>query len=251
MGQKGGERKIHWIAWRKLCLPKNEGGLGFRDFKFFSWALLGKQAWTIFMSSDSLLGSMLKAKYCPHSSFLKAELGSSPSYAWRGIWEARWVVKRGLCWRISDRESVKIWKDHWIPGTQTRKIISPVRENNVDAEVSVLIDPIQRCWNRELISGIFLPFGQQRVLSILLSIRLPPDSLYRVYEKSGEYFVKTAYRAIIHDDAHRGLVSSLTRRTYGIKYGIQICCPVSNCSRGGCVTTPSQLIVGCNIACRA
>lgn len=35
-GQKSGERKIHWVTWKKLCLPKMEAGLGFRDFKLFN-----------------------------------------------------------------------------------------------------------------------------------------------------------------------------------------------------------------------
>ncbi|XP_056686879.1 uncharacterized mitochondrial protein AtMg00310-like [Spinacia oleracea] len=64
-GQKQGERKIHWIAWKKLCRPKEEGGLGFRDFKLFNWALLGKQAWRLLTQPGSLLEQILKAGTTP------------------------------------------------------------------------------------------------------------------------------------------------------------------------------------------
>lgn len=53
-GQKHNERKIHWVAWKKLCKPKEAGGIGFRDMKMFNWALLGKQAWRLAISQGSL-----------------------------------------------------------------------------------------------------------------------------------------------------------------------------------------------------
>ena len=41
-GYKGEARKIHWVAWKNLCLPKNNGGLGFKDIVNYNLPLLGK-----------------------------------------------------------------------------------------------------------------------------------------------------------------------------------------------------------------
>ena len=41
-GQKSNERRIAWMSWEKLCLPKAEGGLGFRSLKAFNLAVLAK-----------------------------------------------------------------------------------------------------------------------------------------------------------------------------------------------------------------
>lgn len=42
-GAKGEEKKIHWLAWEKLCVPKDESGLGFQNLVCFNNSLLAKQ----------------------------------------------------------------------------------------------------------------------------------------------------------------------------------------------------------------
>lgn len=71
-GQRNKERKMVWVAWEKMCTPKAEGGMGFKDLKAFNLALLAKQGWQILSNPSSLNHKVLKAKYFAESNFMEA-----------------------------------------------------------------------------------------------------------------------------------------------------------------------------------
>mgnify|MGYP007071371709 CR=1 FL=1 len=68
------------MPWWKLCVPKNQGGMGFRDIHCFNLALLAKQAWRLIDNPDSLCARILRAKYYPEGDLLNATLKKKAKY---------------------------------------------------------------------------------------------------------------------------------------------------------------------------
>ena len=71
-----------------MCLPKEKGGMGFRDLKSFNLALLAKQEWRLQTNSSSIFSRVYKAKYFPNGDFVDAKVGKKTSFAWRSIMAA-------------------------------------------------------------------------------------------------------------------------------------------------------------------
>jgi hypothetical protein len=84
-GDDQNSNKMHWMAWWKLCYPKNEGGMGFRDFHSFNLAMLAKQMWRLIIDQKSFCATILRAKYYPHGNILKAGPKAGSSFTWQSI----------------------------------------------------------------------------------------------------------------------------------------------------------------------
>ena len=154
-GCNGENMKIHWLAWNKLCKPKVEGGLGFRDIENFNLALLGKQVWRLIHNTDSLLYKVFKARYFPKCTIMDDEVNLNGSYAWQSILKARHVISMCATWRIGNGESVFIHGDRWLPDPHSNKVISP--QKKISREHSGLCIAIRRWFtlvNREGYRGI-------------------------------------------------------------------------------------------------
>ena len=55
-----GGRSINWLSWDKLCLNKEDGGLGFHLFHYFNLAILVKHGWRFIVDSDALISQFFK-----------------------------------------------------------------------------------------------------------------------------------------------------------------------------------------------
>jgi hypothetical protein len=98
-------KKMHWYSWWKLCFPKQEGGMGFRDLHSFNLAMLAKQVWRLIDDPNSLCAQVLRAKYYPSGDLLKAGPRAGSSFTWQSIVAGIQTFKRGCIWRVGNGES--------------------------------------------------------------------------------------------------------------------------------------------------
>lgn len=62
-GLQSNSSQISWMSWDRMAKHKNVGGLGFRNFRDFNLAMLGKQGWKILTNPESLVAKVYRAKY--------------------------------------------------------------------------------------------------------------------------------------------------------------------------------------------
>ena len=184
------------MAWNKLCLPKCQGGLGFREIENFNLALLGKQVWRLIHNSDSLFYKVFKARFFPTCSIMDEGVKTTGSYAWQSILKARHVIDLGSSWRIGDGRSIRIRGDKWLPGLYSSKVLSPQKFFPMNAKVCALMIENGASWDENRVRGEFLPFETREILSIPLSSRQSADIRIWKETKNGRYSTKSAYRLL-------------------------------------------------------
>ena len=160
-GQRGVERKVHWLSKCHLSRGENFGGVGFRDLHLFNKSLLARQGWRLVWYPNSLVSRVLKAKYYPHHSFLDSTIKNNDSFIWRSICESKKVLMDRIRWRVETGENIKLWKDPWLLGSPSARVLSPINRLNEHAMVDALILNDHMSWNTTLIVRFFF-HGKRR-----------------------------------------------------------------------------------------
>ena len=215
---------LHWIAWDKICIPKTEGGLGFRDLKSFNIALLAKQLWRLVQHPSSLLAKVLKGRCFRNSNPIDVEKPSNPSYVWRSLMAAKPLLKSGMWKSIGSGYNNRVWNEPWIPTTPPPPPygIRPIQKPNM--LVFELIDRNSKSWNTDLLKTIFAPEDIPLITSLRISRSFRVDSFCWVHTKSGIYSVKTGYDEmcrLVNEQARElctePSISSLTQQVWKVK----------------------------------
>ncbi|XP_059306289.1 uncharacterized protein LOC132057691 [Lycium ferocissimum] len=143
-----GSRNKHWAAWDKLCLPKEEGGIGFRSLHDISNALFAKLWWS-FRTSNSLWSVYMWNKYCKklHPVIAQARGGSN---AWKKMVLVREQVEHNIWWQMKNGSS-SFWFENW---TKLGALYYVITESNFDAEVEVKEYVARHRWNLERLSEV-------------------------------------------------------------------------------------------------
>lgn len=127
---------------------------------------------------------------------MQVNIGSNSNFAWRSIYNAKWVIQKGSCWRIGNGQSVNIWNENWIPSHHNFKVFSPHRDTPEVKLVSDLIHPTTKNRNTDKMSNNLLATDISVIEQIPLINTQQNDELMWMYESKGYYIVKSGYTAI-------------------------------------------------------
>uniref|UniRef100_A0A803PQ37 Glycosyltransferase n=1 Tax=Cannabis sativa TaxID=3483 RepID=A0A803PQ37_CANSA len=106
-----------------------------------------------------------KAKYYPDGFFLSAEMGGSPSFAWRSIMKAQSLLKKGGAIRVGSGANVSILNDPWL-SDGSDPYVHTVSVSLVDKKVSQLMSMEHDQWDMDILYDIF----EERDINLIVSI---------------------------------------------------------------------------------
>ena len=113
-GHREDQRKIHWTKWSSLCLPKDLGGMGFKELQKFNYVTLAKQVWRLLEKKTSLFHRFFKENFFPSGNIFEPKEGNG-FFAWKSILKGREVIKKGAQWRVGNGKNILIYQDRWLP----------------------------------------------------------------------------------------------------------------------------------------
>ncbi|XP_056862666.1 uncharacterized protein LOC130510404 [Raphanus sativus] len=186
------KRKMCWVAWDTMTLPKYAGGLGFRDIEIFNDSLLAKIGWRLIKEPNSLLAQVLLGKYAHSTSFMDCPIPSSASHGWRSVLAGRDILRKGLSWAVGNGESIRVWDDPWLSFNEPIKPIGPPSSEHQSLLVCDLLCPITNKWDIEKIRRL-LPQYEDLILQIKTSSTPSTDTLVWLPGKTGIYSTKSGY----------------------------------------------------------
>lgn len=152
---------------------------------------MAHRAWRLITKPESLCAQILKARYYPQGNLVDTISSGNASSSWQAIGHDLDLLKKGLIWRVGNGQSIRVWRENWIPHPHSYKPISSQGRCRIRF-VSDLLNS-NDSWNVELLHNYFLPTGVAEILKIRASPRLGEDVVAWAPAKLGVFSMKSAY----------------------------------------------------------
>ena len=126
---------------------------------------------------------IFKARYFLNTSFLKANLGSNPSFVWHNILSSQNLIRLGGRWRIENGFNVRIWSDPWLFNELNPYVKSPMCSGLENAYVDSLRKSDSNLWKEDILKDLFNERDKRLIMQIPLSNSSELDRWLWLWEK--------------------------------------------------------------------
>ena len=153
-------------------------------------------------------GSQILSEGCLEDTIFPGN--ASPT--WQAIQYGLELLKKVLVWRVGDGQSIRIWRDRWLPTQPTGRPITQQGTCRL-RRVAELLDA-SGAWRLDLLQRHFLPADVHTITNIRTSTRITNDMIAWSPEKNGIFTVRSAYRLAM-DERERPLATATSRAPDG------------------------------------
>ncbi|GJV47845.1 RNA-directed DNA polymerase, eukaryota, reverse transcriptase zinc-binding domain protein [Tanacetum coccineum] len=108
--EKKGRSKV---AWKVVCSPKCEGGLGLKQLGDWNEVLLCKLIWKIVGKKEGLWVKWVNLVKLKGKSFWAVEEEDNDSGTWKALLELRDKIRPHIIHIVGNGRNVSMWKDSW------------------------------------------------------------------------------------------------------------------------------------------
>ena len=137
---------------------------------------------------ESLCARVLKAKYFPNANLLDTAFPINQSPTWKAIVHGLELLKKGVIWRVGSGNSIRLWRDPWIPRGWSFKPTGKRRPNRLKW-VAQLIDQNRMEWQTDKVLDLFHAHDAQLILNIRLPAKRGKDFLAWFYDVTPQVLI--------------------------------------------------------------
>jgi hypothetical protein len=103
------KKKLVTVAWRKVCTPFNEGGLGVKSLVCLNEAFNLNLCWTL-LNSDESWARLLRSRVLRKDVTIRHHIFST---LWSSAKNEFLVLKENSCRLVGDGQNIQLWTDEW------------------------------------------------------------------------------------------------------------------------------------------
>ena len=100
--------KLHLTSWSQVCLPKQYGGLGFKEGNQWNLVLLAKYLWAVSTKQDILWVKWVNAIYLKGKNVWDYIPPIDVSWYWRKIMKLRGIIDKDLLMKAVHNNKLKV-----------------------------------------------------------------------------------------------------------------------------------------------
>ena len=176
------------VAWKTVCTPIEEGGLGIRSLSKLNEATNLKLCWEM-LDSDRQWATFLRSRVLRGNKFIGYHIFSS---VWSGIKAQAYHVLNSFRWLLGDGHKINFWTDDWCgPPLVTLLQIPHNLHNNLHSKVQDFI--FNRHWNVPMELQVAYPTLMHHISKITIPWRPKDDKFIWKDSPSGHLSLKDAY----------------------------------------------------------